>query len=512
MFKPSRQSWRTGLTTYGPRVLVAGALSGAVAFMAPGQDTLGTDRAHAGHGRIDIPEIGRNFKQPLSISGVLGHSPSLPSTQAVRLASAAASGSIPGPAFAAYQRAATALQHARQACRIDWELIAAIGMVESNHGRFGGSALDQKGVARPPIIGPELNGAGDVARVVDTDKGLYDHDTAFDRAVGPMQFLPGTWNTINADGDGDKRRDPQDIDDAALASGAYLCAGGEDLSTEAGQRAAVFRYNHSRAYVDAVMSVAEKYRHGDFAGAVVNPGGSIGNFPGTDIRRPGTQVDADGPLGTPPSGATHRAAPGGSGGSGGGSSPGGSGGSRGGGTPPAAENGGSGAGTGNDGGSTPAPTQTQTQATAPASTQAADPASGNSGSGSGSSTSGSSPSGSSTGSTTPTTTPTPTPSPSPTPTASKDACDAAVTSAYPDATTEAHDEAVELCTSGASSDADAEDWVRASDDVAEIDGIGEQSPATADSPSDGQSTTTTPEADPSGSTAPSAESTTGTGE
>lgn len=507
MFKPSRQSWRTGLTTYGPRVLAAGALSGAVAFMAPSQDTLGADRAHAGHGRIDIPDIGRSFKQPLSISGVLGHSPSLPSTQAVRLASAAASGSIPGPAFAAYQRAATALQHARQACRIDWELIAAIGMVESNHGRFGGSALDQLGVARPAIIGPELDGAGDVARVVDTDKGLYDHDTAFDRAVGPMQFLPGTWNTINADGDGDKRRDPQDIDDAALASGAYLCAGGEDLSTEPGQRAAVFRYNNSRAYVDAVMSVAEKYRHGDFAGAVVNPGGSIGNFPGTDIRRPGAQVDADGPLGTPPSGASSHAAPDGSGGSGGGSSPAGSGGSpgSGGGTSPAGENGG-GSGTGNDGGSTP--TQTQTQAPAPASSQAADPESGNSGSGS--STTGSSPSGSSTASTTPTTTPTPTPSPTPTPTASKDACDAAVTSAYPDATTEAHDQAVELCMTGAPSDADAEDWVRASEDVAEIDGIGDPSPATADSPSDGQSTTTTPEADPSGSTAPSAESTTGT--
>lgn len=326
MSKPSRQTWRTGITTYGPRVLVAGALSGAVAFMTPGQGTLGMDRAHPDHGRIDIPDIGRNFKQPLSISGVLGHSPGLPSTQAVRLASAAAGGSIPGPAFAAYQRAATALHHAKQACRIDWELIAAIGMVESNHGRFGGSALDVKGVARPAIIGPELDGAGAVARVVDTDQGLYDHDTAFDRAVGPMQFLPGTWNTINADGDGDNRRDPQDIDDAALATGAYLCAGGEDLTTEAGQRAAVFRYNNSRAYVDAVMSVAEKYRRGDFAGAVVNPGGSIGNFPGTDIRRPGTQVDADGPLGTPPSGASPRAVPGGAGGpdgAGGGTPPGG---------------------------------------------------------------------------------------------------------------------------------------------------------------------------------------------
>jgi len=64
--------------------------------------------------------------------------------------------------------------------------------------------------------------------------------------------------------DGDGQRNPQDIDDAALASAVYLCSGPDDLSTASGQRSAVFRYNHSQQYVDLVLAIMHAYMNGDF--------------------------------------------------------------------------------------------------------------------------------------------------------------------------------------------------------------------------------------------------------
>ena len=80
-----------------------------------------------------------------------------------------------------------------------------------------------------------------------------------------MQFIPSTWSGVGVDGDGDGVRNPQDIDDAALATAVYLCSGDEDLSTDAGQRAAVYRYNHSEEYVDLVLSIMRAYSTGDYA-------------------------------------------------------------------------------------------------------------------------------------------------------------------------------------------------------------------------------------------------------
>ena len=50
-----------------------------------------------------------------------------------------------------------------------------------------------------------------------------------------MQFIPSTWAVVGVDADGDGERNPQDIDDAALAAAVYLCSGNEDLSTDAGR-------------------------------------------------------------------------------------------------------------------------------------------------------------------------------------------------------------------------------------------------------------------------------------
>ncbi|GAB7006221.1 hypothetical protein JCM18899A_36940 [Nocardioides sp. AN3] len=173
---------------------------------------------------------------------------------------------IPPVALAAYQRAATVIDAADRTCRLDWTLLAAIGRVESDHGRHGGSQLSAVGEATPAIIGPALTGRAGTVLVKDTDGGRLDGDTTYDHAVGPMQFLPSTWSTVGVDADGDGRRDPQDVNDAALAAAVYLCSGPEDLSAPAGQQAALLRYNHSTSYVATVMQIAGAYQTGQGLG------------------------------------------------------------------------------------------------------------------------------------------------------------------------------------------------------------------------------------------------------
>ncbi|WP_151083588.1 lytic murein transglycosylase [Nocardioides cynanchi] len=190
-------------------------------------------------------------------------------TKAVRgnsahlVATASASG-IPAVAIEAYQRAQTVINAADPTCHLPWELVAAIGRVESDHGRVNGNRLSNAGVATPGIYGLPLDGTHGTALIRDTDAGQYDHDTRYDRAVGPMQFIPSTWAIVGVDADNDGQRNPQDIYDASLASAVYLCSGTDDLSTDAGQKAAVFRYNHSQAYVDLVLAIMHAYQNGDF--------------------------------------------------------------------------------------------------------------------------------------------------------------------------------------------------------------------------------------------------------
>lgn len=118
----------------------------------------------------------------------------------------------------------TYLQLYRQAATrcpgLSWTVLAAIGQVESGHGRN---------------MGPSSAGA-----------------------VGPMQFLPSTWSEYGVDGNGDGRTDVWDPLDAVPAAADYLCRfgagrGGGSLS------AAVFAYNHSDAYVREVLALADAY-------------------------------------------------------------------------------------------------------------------------------------------------------------------------------------------------------------------------------------------------------------
>ena len=172
---------------------------------------------------------------------------------------------IPASALSAYRRAEMLLGKADETCNLPWHLVAAIGRVESNHGRFGGNALDSDGTAEPGIYGIPLDGTNGTAKITDTDNGALDKDRVYDRAVGPMQFIPGTWKAVGVDADGDGEKDPQNIYDAATAAGIYLCSGEGDLSKDGDVSAAVKRYNQSDSYVDLVMRISEAYADGDFS-------------------------------------------------------------------------------------------------------------------------------------------------------------------------------------------------------------------------------------------------------
>jgi len=181
-----------------------------------------------------------------------------PTPPAPEVVSSLASDGIPVTAMRAYQHAADLTNQRTAGCAIPWTLLAAIGRVESDHGRFATSVLLANGLSTPRIIGIALNGVG-TGLVLDTDHGVLDGDRVFDRAVGPMQFIPSTWAYYATDGNGDGVSDPFNIYDAAAAAGKYLCNAGSDLRTRAGKMRAVLTYNHSDAYVASVLALEATY-------------------------------------------------------------------------------------------------------------------------------------------------------------------------------------------------------------------------------------------------------------
>ncbi|MFJ9125091.1 lytic transglycosylase domain-containing protein [Streptomyces sp. NPDC102340] len=164
---------------------------------------------------------------------------------------------IPATVLDAYKKAASEIGTTKPGCNLDWQLLAAIGKVES--GQANGGDVDKDGNTIHAIKGPPLDGNG-FAKITDTDGGNYDGDTVHDRAVGPMQFIPSTWEWAGRDGNGDGKKDPNNVYDAALAAGHYLCRADRDLSNASDLNKAILSYNNSSDYLAHVLKWLGYYR------------------------------------------------------------------------------------------------------------------------------------------------------------------------------------------------------------------------------------------------------------
>jgi hypothetical protein len=154
-------------------------------------------------------------------------------------ASATALADIPAELLSVYQEAAEAT------CHMPWQVLAAVGKVESDHGRSQLAGV---------LAG--ANSAG---------------------AMGPMQFLAATWAAYGVDGDGDGVTSAYSPTDAIWGAANYLCANG--AGDTARLRDAIWNYNHASWYVDQVLAIAAGYAAalpvGDASALVAHPNLSL---------------------------------------------------------------------------------------------------------------------------------------------------------------------------------------------------------------------------------------------
>ena len=165
---------------------------------------------------------------------------------------------IPTLALAAYRNAEQKMAVEAPGCGVSWNLLAGIGRIESGHA--GGGAVDARGTAVVPIYGPALDGTLPGNEVI--LQSSVGNRVTYARAMGPMQFLPGTWARYASDGKGDGTADPQNLFDATLAAARYLCTGGLNLRDPAQVMAAILRYNNSMPYAQNVLGWAAAYATG----------------------------------------------------------------------------------------------------------------------------------------------------------------------------------------------------------------------------------------------------------
>ncbi|MFD6953214.1 murein transglycosylase [Nocardiopsis sp. TSRI0078] len=165
---------------------------------------------------------------------------------------------IPRRALEGYASAQLVLARELPDCRLSWPTLAGIGYVESHHGTYAGGEIGPDGATTVDIVGIPLDGTNRTRAIPDTDGGRYDGDAEWDRAIGPMQFIPDTWEQWGDSLSGGDP-DPHNIDDAALTAGRYLCGDGRDLATAADWESAILTYNRSGAYVADVLAYAHAY-------------------------------------------------------------------------------------------------------------------------------------------------------------------------------------------------------------------------------------------------------------
>ena len=183
-------------------------------------------------------------------------------------------GRIPPVAYDAYRTAAAAAPSVRESCAVDWAILAGIAQVESRHGRIDEEHdVAPDGDVVPPIRGRSLDGTRGTQTIVDTDGGELDGDPEWDRAMGPLQFIPTTWSELGRDGNDDGTADPDNLYDAALTAVAHLCLREPGDYADRGQlRRALIAYNASGEYADDVLAWIDRYQSSPLEEILDEPG------------------------------------------------------------------------------------------------------------------------------------------------------------------------------------------------------------------------------------------------
>lgn len=182
-------------------------------------------------------------------------------------------GRIPSVAYEAYTAASAASPSVAAGCSVDWTVLAGISQVEARHGQMDEDHhLAPNGDVLPEVRGAALDGTRGTEPVPDTDRGELDGDPTWDRAMGPLQFIPTTWAELGRDGNGDGVADPDNLYDAALTAAAHLCVRTPgDYSDRARLREALVGYNASGRYAEQVLGWIERYRSEPLSEVIESP-------------------------------------------------------------------------------------------------------------------------------------------------------------------------------------------------------------------------------------------------
>jgi membrane-bound lytic murein transglycosylase B len=253
---PARARVASGFAVIAPIILV-GAVGASVQPSSPVRDSAVTPLAAIAStsGNRDGASVVAVAKAPTAFH-IAASSSSSP--QPAAMVNAPGTLRIPAMALSAYRSAERMMAVAAPGCGVSWNLLAGIGRIESMHA-YGG-ATDSRGTAVRPIYGPALDGSLPGNEVI-VQSRTADRVT-YARAMGPMQFLPGTWSRYASDGDGDGKAEVQNLFDSALASARYLCSGGMNLRDQSNVMSSILRYNNSVAYARNVLGWAAAYATG----------------------------------------------------------------------------------------------------------------------------------------------------------------------------------------------------------------------------------------------------------
>lgn len=202
---------------------------------------------------VSGPAVVAIARQPTGLHIAAATTSAPPQAEGVNFASLVG---IPSMALAAYRNAEQKMAVSDPGCGISWNLLAGIGRIESGHAN--GGATDAHGTLVRPIYGPALDGALPGNEVI--ARSSAGGQVSYVWAMGPMQFLPGTWARYATDGDG--ATDPQNLYDSTLAAARYLCSGGLNLRDPSAVMVTLLRYNNSMPYAWNMLGWAAAYATG----------------------------------------------------------------------------------------------------------------------------------------------------------------------------------------------------------------------------------------------------------